>query len=55
MERVGFPIDQEYLESARVGLKEYIKDTRLKLYTLAKTEFNIGATCSGQNHLGRGF
>lgn len=42
MERVGFPIDQEYLESARVGLKEYIKDTRLKLYTLAKTEFNIG-------------
>ena len=42
MERVGFPIDVEYLESSRVKLKEYIKKVRSKLYELAGCEFKIG-------------
>lgn len=42
MERVGFPIDVEYLEQSRVRLKEYIKKVRTKLYELAGCEFKIG-------------
>lgn len=42
MERVGFPIDVEYLETSRVRLKEYIKKVRSKLYELAGCEFKIG-------------
>lgn len=42
MERVGFPIDKEYLENSRKRLKEYIIQTREKLYALAGREFNIG-------------
>lgn len=42
MERVGFPIDKEYLEASRIRLKEYIKVVRQKLYDMAGTEFQIG-------------
>jgi DNA polymerase-1 len=42
MERVGFPIDKEYLEASRVRLKSYIKEVRKKLYHLAGREFQIG-------------
>ncbi|MCQ2968516.1 MAG: DNA polymerase [Clostridium sp.] len=42
MERIGFPIDKEYLEASRVRLKEYIKVVRKKLYEAAGTEFQIG-------------
>ena len=42
MERVGFPIDKEYLEESRLRLKEYIKVVRQKLYDMAGTEFQIG-------------
>lgn len=42
MERVGFPIDKQYLEESRIKLKNYIKVVRQKLYTLAGTEFQIG-------------
>lgn len=42
MERVGFPIDTEYLEESRLRLKEYIKKVRQKLYDLAGCEFKIG-------------
>ena len=42
MERVGFPIDKEYLEESRKKLKEYIIVTREKLYNLAGMEFQIG-------------
>lgn len=42
MERVGFPIDKQYLEESRIRLKEYIKVVRQKLYNLAGCEFQIG-------------
>ena len=42
MERVGFPIDKEYLEASRIRLKDYIKVVRQKLYDMAGTEFQIG-------------
>lgn len=42
MERVGFPIDKEYLEASRIRLKNYIKEVRKKLYNLAGREFQIG-------------
>ena len=42
MERVGFPIDQQYLEESRVRLKTYIQEVRQKLYDIAGTEFQIG-------------
>lgn len=42
MERVGFPIDKEYLEESRKRLKEYIIVVREKLYDLAGMEFQIG-------------
>jgi len=42
MERVGFPIDKEYLEASRLRLKKYIKEVRAKLYEIAGREFQIG-------------
>jgi DNA polymerase-1 len=42
MERVGFPIDKEYLEQSRIRLKNYIKKVRTELYTVAGCEFQIG-------------
>lgn len=42
MERVGFPIDKAYLEESRIRLKNYIKETRTKLYEMAGREFQIG-------------
>lgn len=42
MERVGFPIDKEYLENSRIKLKNYIKKTRKKLFDLTGCEFAIG-------------
>lgn len=42
MERVGFPIDKEYLEESRIKMKEYIKRIRQKLYDMAGIEFQIG-------------
>lgn len=42
MERVGFPIDKEYLEASRIRLKNYIKEVRAKLYEVAGREFQIG-------------
>lgn len=42
MERVGFPIDKEYLEESRIKLKNYIKEVRAKLYEVAGCEFQIG-------------
>ena len=45
MERVGFPIDKEYLEESRIKLKNYIKEVRSKLYSLAGREFQIRTTC----------
>lgn len=42
MERVGFPIDKEYLEESRIRLKEYIKKTRADLFEVAGCEFQIG-------------
>lgn len=44
MERVGFPIDKEYLEESRIKLKNYIKEVRTKLYELAGCEFQIRST-----------
>lgn len=42
MERVGFQADTVYLEDCRVKLKNYIKERRKILYTLAGEEIAIG-------------
>lgn len=42
MERTGFHADIEYLESARLKLKEYIKKQRKEFYELAGQEISIG-------------
>lgn len=42
MERSGFNIDAEYLEQARIKLKEYIKKKRAHLYNITGQEFTIG-------------
>lgn len=42
MERSGFNIDTEYLENARIKLKEYIKKKRQHLYEITGQEFTIG-------------
>lgn len=42
MERVGFHTDTEYLEQARVVLKEYILERRALLKELTGAEFKIG-------------
>ena len=42
MERVGFKIDREYLESSRIKLRSYILERRKLLRELTGTEFKIG-------------
>lgn len=42
MERTGFHADVEYLESARIKLKNYIKKQRKEFYNLAGTEISVG-------------
>lgn len=42
MERVGFQVDKEYLEDARVKLKKYINERRLVLYELAGEKLAVG-------------
>ena len=42
MERVGFEVDKEYLEESRIKLKEYIKERRKILYSLAGKEITVG-------------
>lgn len=42
MERTGFKTDREYLETARLKLKAYIKERRNVMYTLAGQEFKTG-------------
>lgn len=42
MERVGFKIDREYLESSRIKLRSYILERRKLLRELTGAEFKIG-------------
>lgn len=42
MERVGFQVDKEYLETARIKLKEYIYERRNVLYSLAGEKLAVG-------------
>ena len=42
MERVGFKIDREYLESSRIELRSYILERRKLLRELTGAEFKIG-------------
>ena len=42
MERVGFKIDREYLESSRIKLRSYIIERRKLLRELTGAEFKIG-------------
>ena len=42
MERVGFYADKQYLEEARIKLKNYIKERREVLYELAGQKLGIG-------------
>lgn len=42
MERVGFLVDKNYLEDARIKLKNYILERRQVLYTLADEEVAVG-------------
>lgn len=42
MERVGFKIDKEYLEASRIRVKEYTKERRQLMYTLAGEELSVG-------------
>lgn len=42
MERVGFEVDKEYLEESRIRLKQYIKERRRVLYSLAGKELTVG-------------
>ena len=42
MERVGFKLDSEYLESSRIKLRSYILERRKLLRELTGTEFKIG-------------
>lgn len=42
MERVGFAVDKTYIENARIRLKEYIKERREVLHSIAGQEVKIG-------------
>lgn len=42
MERVGFQVDKEYLETARIRLKKYIYERRNVLYSLAGEQLAVG-------------
>lgn len=42
MERVGFQVDKEYLESCRVNMRQYIRTRRKDLEALAGEPLNIG-------------
>lgn len=42
MERVGFAVDKEYIETCRINMKRYIQKRRQTLWDLAGQEFDIG-------------
>jgi DNA polymerase-1 len=42
MERVGFNVNKEYIEDARIKMKNYIKERRRKMFELTGQEFTIG-------------
>lgn len=51
MERVGFEVDKEYLEESRIRLKQYIKERREVLYSLAGKELTVGQHAEVKNIL----
>lgn len=55
MERVGFHVDLEYLEKARVTLKEYIIERRKLLKELTDAEFKIGQHAFIKNMMNEDF
>lgn len=42
MERVGFKADKDYLQQSKVAVKEYIKQRRQDMYSIAGRELSVG-------------
>ena len=42
MERVGFKVDKQYLETSRINLKQYIQERRQTMYDLIGQEIKVG-------------
>ena len=42
MERTGFNADKDYIEQARIKMKNYIKERRERLYAISGEKFTIG-------------